>query len=67
VLLPLRQELETWAVDNIATLAAARPELPDELGDRAQDVWEPLLAIAELAGGDWPERARTAAVALSSG
>ena len=32
----------------------ARPALPDELDDRAQDVWEPLLAIADLAGGDWP-------------
>jgi hypothetical protein len=30
-------------------------------------VWEPLLAIADLAGGDWPERARKAAIALSSG
>ena len=40
--------------------------LPDELDDRAQDVWEPLLAIADLAGGDWPTRARAAAIALST-
>jgi uncharacterized protein DUF3631 len=45
----------------------ARPELPDELDDRAWDYWEPLLAIADLAGEDWPERARAAAVELSSG
>jgi putative DNA primase/helicase len=44
-----------------------RPDLPDELDDRAQDMWEPLLAIADLAEGDWPERARKAAVALSAG
>ena len=31
------------------------------------DVWEPLLAIADLAGGDWPDRARAAALALSAG
>jgi hypothetical protein len=39
--------------------------VPDELNDRAADSWEPLLAIADLAGGDWPTRARHAAIALS--
>ena len=39
--------------------------LSRELSDRAQDNWEPLLAIADLAGGMWPQRARTAALALS--
>jgi hypothetical protein len=34
------------------------------LNDRAADVWEPLFAIADLAGGEWPKRARDAAVAL---
>lgn len=48
-------------------LAAARPELPDVLPDRAADVWEPLLAIADLAGGSWPTRARRAAQELSAG
>ncbi len=43
----------------------ARPELPDELGDRAADCWEPLVAIADRAGGEWPERARRAALELS--
>jgi hypothetical protein len=38
-----------------------------QLDDRAQDVWEPLLAIANLAGGDWPQRARAAALSLSTG
>ncbi|WP_405979930.1 DUF3631 domain-containing protein [Streptomyces sp. NBC_00158] len=28
--------------------------------DRAADTWEPLVIVADLAGGDWPERARTA-------
>lgn len=48
-------------------LAVARPALPDQLGDRACDCWEPLLAIAELAQGDWLSRAHTAALALSTG
>lgn len=38
------------------------PVMPVE--DRAADVWEPLLAVAEAAGGDWPERARRACLAL---
>jgi hypothetical protein len=40
-----------------------RPMLPKDIEDRDADVWEPLLAVAELAGGHWPERARVAAVA----
>jgi hypothetical protein len=39
--------------------------LPDALNDRAQDNWESILAIADLAGGDWPTAARDAASKLS--
>jgi hypothetical protein len=39
--------------------------MPDALNYRAQDSWEPLLAIADLAGGPWPKQAREAALALS--
>jgi hypothetical protein len=46
-------------------LKEAWPALPEELNDRAQDSWEPLLAIADVAGAGWPERARAAAVALA--
>jgi hypothetical protein len=38
--------------------------MPDGIEDRNADVWEALLAVADAAGGDWPERARVAAVAL---
>jgi Protein of unknown function (DUF3631) len=61
---PLRERLEAWADTSIDVLADTHPALPDELDDRAQDVIEPLLAIAELAGGEWPERARKAFIAL---
>jgi hypothetical protein len=40
--------------------------VPDELNDRAADSWEAPIAIAEAAGGDWPTRARLAAIALSA-
>ncbi|HMF07336.1 MAG TPA: DUF3631 domain-containing protein [Methylocella sp.] len=40
------------------------PELPPGIEDRSADVWEPLIAIADAIGGDWPKRARDAAVAL---
>jgi hypothetical protein len=61
-----RRRCIRWARDNAPSIATAKPELPRELNDRAADNWEPLLAIAELAGEDWRNRAREAALALSS-
>jgi hypothetical protein len=46
-------------------LEDAEPSMPSELGDRAADGWEPLLAIADAIGHGWPERARAAALELS--
>jgi hypothetical protein len=46
-------------------LMEANPSIPPELDDRSADGWEPLLAIADAAGGLWPALGRTAAVALS--
>ena len=64
----IRTEVEAWAKqpDIIEKLRGARPSLPDALSDRQQDICEPLLAIADMAGGEWPERARAALVALCS-
>lgn len=45
----LRDRVADWAEPNHDYLAAYRPKLPDELDDRAQDVWEPLLALADQA------------------
>lgn len=61
----LRRKLARWAADNKNTLTNARPESPAGLHDRELDNWEPLFAIAETAGGEWPQRARQAAIALS--
>jgi hypothetical protein len=63
----LRERIAAWALQAVPHLLDFEPELPDELADRAQDVWEPLLAIADALGPPWPQRARTAAAALSSG
>lgn len=62
---PIRERVTTWAADRVAELERARPLMPDGLSDRAADLWEPLLAVADLAGGTWPDRARSAAVALA--
>lgn len=60
----LRAEIEAWCVGILSTLRDARPQLPEELTDRQQDGAEPLLAIADLAGGEWPQAARRALIEL---
>jgi Protein of unknown function (DUF3631) len=61
----IRQWLEGWGSEAIEYLRDARPHLPDALDDRACDGWEPLLAIADLAGGQWPQLARVASLRLA--
>ena len=61
----LAEELEHVFGEAVADLPVTEVDLPDELSDRAQDVWEPLFQIAELAGEDWPGRAVRAALVLS--
>lgn len=62
---PLREQLATWGPSALEALRDARPAFPEGLGDRQADVWEPLLAIADMAGGTWPSRARNAAIVLT--
>lgn len=63
----LRERCEAWAMQAIERLRDARPGFPAALNDRQRDICEPLLAIADLAGGDWPGRARRALVELCTG
>ena len=63
----LRSRIARWVADHRADLQQAESEVPEALHDRAQDNWRPLLAIADLAGGDWPQRARQSALALGAG
>jgi putative DNA primase/helicase len=62
---PLARQAARWADDNNDILSEADPGMPSELHNRRADNWRPLLAIADAAGGEWPERARRAAVALT--
>jgi hypothetical protein len=62
----LQRKCARFVLDHAAEIAAARPEIPRSLNDRAADTWEPLLALADLAGGQWPELARRAAEGLTA-
>src|SRR5580698_3045215 len=59
----LAAALAGWAAAHLAELEKAEPPMP--LEDRAADTWEPLIAVADLAGGTWPGLARHAAVVLT--
>lgn len=60
----LASKLCRFALDNGTAVMKARPAEIADLHDRANDCWEPLLAIAEVAAGVWPDRARSAALLL---
>jgi len=60
----LRSRMMRFAQDNADQIGKARPATINGLNDRANDCWEPLLAIAETAGVEWPVIARQAARAL---
>ncbi len=62
----LRRQCARFVKDHRGEIADTRPQLPSCLNDRAGDIWEPLLVLADLAGGEWPEKARQAAVGLTS-
>ena len=54
-----------WARDNLQRIRDADPDMPTELSDRAWDNWRPLLTIAQLAGGSWPNKAVSAMLAIN--
>ncbi|PWU13608.1 MAG: hypothetical protein C5B50_18955 [Verrucomicrobia bacterium] len=62
----LRRRCARFAADHARAIRAAKPKIPVDLNDRAADVWDPLLALADVAGGRWPALARDAATALSA-
>lgn len=61
----LQSNFARWSLDFGHQLRRARPAIPGSLNDREGDSWTPLLAIADLAGAEWPKLARDAAVGLS--
>jgi putative DNA primase/helicase len=61
----MRAQAARWTIDNFDKLTDPEPPVPGALNDRAADNWRPLLAIADIAGGTWPQEARQAACLLS--
>jgi hypothetical protein len=59
----LGERLHDWATSRLDALGDARPDMPVE--DRAADTWEPLVAVADAAGGSWPARARASCLSLT--
>ena len=58
---PIRDALAEWSEWANGRIAY-EPSLPDGIDGRAADIWEPLIAIADVYGGEWPKRSRDAAV-----
>ncbi|MEU0694808.1 DUF3631 domain-containing protein [Streptomyces niveus] len=58
-----RDRLTAWLTPLRGTAAALVPTMPVE--DRAADTWEPLVIVADLAGGHWPASARAACLAMT--
>jgi hypothetical protein len=63
----VRHRIKVWArsLGGQITLSQLQ-QLPSEVQDRDADVWESLIAVADAAGGEWPQKARVAAVSLVS-
>jgi hypothetical protein len=59
----VRDALQKWIRANMDSLMAAEPDMPVE--DREADTWEPLFAVADLAGGGWQARCRRACLAMT--
>jgi hypothetical protein len=60
----LSERIAEFAASVWTQVSNAWPDLPEGIEDRDADIWEPILAIADAAGGHWPETARAAAVAM---
>jgi len=61
----IRRQCLRFAADHREEIREATPAIPTRLNDRAGDVWEPLLALADLAGAHWPGVTREAALHLA--
>ena len=57
----LREQCARFVADHAEAIAQLKPPIPVSLNDRAADIWEPLLVLADLAQHGWPERGREAA------
>ena len=63
----LRDNVENWVEANKHLFEGANaklPTLPPGFNPRQQECAEPLVYIADIAGGSWPQKARTALLGL---
>ncbi|MFC9232597.1 DUF3631 domain-containing protein [Streptomyces decoyicus] len=58
----IRDRIHAWARPLLEEAANLEPDMPVE--DRAADTWEPLVIVADLAGGRWPRLARVACMRM---
>ena len=61
----IRSKLARIEIEYSSVVASAKPSLPAGIDNRAADNWEPLLAVADIAGVEWAELAHKAALALN--
>lgn len=61
---PIAERLASWAEAHGDSIDLSSVDMPDAVTDRDADMWEPLIAVADLAGGRWPAAARNAAVEI---
>ncbi|HJQ48283.1 MAG TPA: DUF3631 domain-containing protein [Amycolatopsis sp.] len=57
---PLREMLAGWIESVTDKISRGRPDMPEGVRDRSAEIWRPLIAIADAAGGHWPATARAA-------
>ncbi|WP_427129338.1 DUF3631 domain-containing protein [Pseudarthrobacter sp. S9] len=60
----LTERIADFAASVWTQVSDAWPDLPEGIEDRDADIWEPILAIADAAGGHWPVTARDAAMVM---
>jgi putative DNA primase/helicase len=64
--LHLRRKAARWVEENSLRLRDMDPTIPDTLNDRAQDNARAICAIADAAGGKWPQHIREALVGAAA-
>jgi hypothetical protein len=64
----IARQLSRWSLDNATAVedAASKAPRPTWMHDRDCDNWSSLFAVAQVAGGDWPARAASAARAIAA-
>jgi hypothetical protein len=61
------EAIGAWVRQNAQAILTAWPEMPGHLNGRQEDIWEPLFAVAQVAGGGWPDLIWAACMQLTTG